>query len=106
MADAAACAVAAVDNPQASNQTILISDPAPHTWTEVVAVVGQTVGQPLPVNYVAPGAPIPLLPEAMGSLLAGMELADTELPSSDGMAALGVRATPLAAFAQRFFGAP
>lgn len=105
MADVAACAVAAVDNPQTFNQTILISDPETHSWTEVVAVVGQTIGQALAVNYVAPGAPIPLLPEAMGPLLAGMELADTELPPSDSMATLGVPATPLVAFAQRFFGA-
>jgi uncharacterized protein YbjT (DUF2867 family) len=102
--DVAACAVAAVENPRAYNQTIMISDPTTYSWTEVTASVGRAIGQSVPVQYVAPGAPIPLLPEAMAPMLYGMELADTQLPAADGSAALGVTPTRLATFTQHFFG--
>lgn len=104
--DVMACAVAAVENPRAYNQTIIISDPTTYSWTEVTASVGRAIGQPVPVQYVAPGVPIPLLPASMVPMLYAMELADTQLPASDGAAALGVTPTRLATFTQHFFGTP
>ena len=59
MADVAAYAVTAVDHPMASNKEIEIGAPASYSWTEVVETVGKVIGRELPINYVAPGSPIP-----------------------------------------------
>jgi len=104
MADVTAFAAAAVDNPAARNASILIAGPASHSWTEVVETVGRVLGQELPANYVAPGDPVPLIPEGMGAMLAGMEMGETYIDMSETAPTFGVTLTSLDAFAQRFFG--
>jgi len=104
MADVTTFAVAAVDNPAARNASILIAGPASHSWMQVVETVGRVLGQELPVNYVAPGDPVPLIPEGMGAMLAGMEMGETYIDMSETAPTYGVALTSLDAFAQRFFG--
>ncbi len=68
-ADVAAFALAAVDNPRATNQRITLGGPASYNWTEIVSAVGQAMGTPLPTRYLPLGSEVPLLPPAAGLLL-------------------------------------
>jgi uncharacterized protein YbjT (DUF2867 family) len=104
-ADVAAFAVASVDHPAARNQRIAVGGPASYSWTEVVQAVGEAMGQPLPVNYVAPGEPVPLLPPTIGALLPGMETYETFIDMSETAPRYGVELTTLEAFARATFGA-
>jgi len=103
--DVAAYAVAAVDNLLARNREIAIGAPASVSWTEVVKAVGKAIGRELPVNYVAPGSPIPLVsaPDFMGQMLAGMEMADDAIDMSEPAKTFNIRPTTVDDFAQRFF---
>jgi uncharacterized protein YbjT (DUF2867 family) len=106
IADVAAYAVAAVENPIARNQAIAIAGPTSYSWTEAVAAVGEVIGHPIPINYVDPGQAIPLIPESMAPMLAAMEMADTYVDMEETSKAYAIEPTSLQAFAQRFFGKP
>jgi uncharacterized protein YbjT (DUF2867 family) len=103
--DVANFTVAAVDNPAAYNQEILIGGPASHTWSEVVDIVGNVLGMPLPVNYVGFEDPLPLPPGA-DQLMRGMETYESYADMSETAPKYGVTLTPLDAFARRFFAPP
>jgi len=104
-ADVAAYAVTAVDHPAARNAEIWIAGPASVSYREAVEAVGRALGQPLPVRYVAPGEPVPFLPETMGQLVAATELGpDQQIDMSQTAATFGIPPTSVDAFAARFFG--
>jgi uncharacterized protein YbjT (DUF2867 family) len=103
--DVASFAVAAVDNAQAYNQSILISGPASHSWTEVVNTIGKVLGTPLPVNYVGFEDPLPLPPGA-DMLMRGFETFESHIDMSETAPKYGVNLTSLDSFSQRFFAPP
>ena len=96
--DVAALAVAALDHPAARDAYLPVGGPEPLTWRDVVAVYERVLGRPIEVHSVAPGEPVPGLPEAMGPLLAGMETYDSALDTAELARAYGVRLTPLESF--------
>ena len=104
MDDVVAYAVAAVENPRAYNQEILIAGAPPYSWTEAVAAVGRVAGQPIPIRYVQPGEAIPLIPPAMGGMLSASEMADSVINMGETAATYGIAPTSVDAFAQQFFG--
>jgi NADH dehydrogenase len=104
--DVAAFAAAAVGHPAALNQRLALGGPAPVSWRGIVDAFGQVLGQPLPVQFVAPGAPIPGLPEMVPAVLAGMETYDSPIPMAETARTFGVEQTPLDAFARRLLGRP
>jgi uncharacterized protein YbjT (DUF2867 family) len=93
--DVAAFAVAAVDNPQARNQYLLIGGPEALTWREVVATYERVLGREIPVNWVQPGEPLPGLPDLMATMMASFETYDSEVPMAATAAAYGVQLTSL-----------
>lgn len=104
-ADVAAYAVAAIEHPAARNAEIWIAGPASASYTEAVEAVGRTLGQPLPIRYVAPGEPVPLLPEAAGQIMAASELGpDQHIDMRQTAATFGITPTSVETFAARFFG--
>lgn len=105
LVDVAKYAVAAVDNPAAQNATILISGPSSYNWNEIVAAVGQVLGQSLPVNYVAPFETVPLIPAGMSTLLSVTEgIPSSTIDMSQTSQTYQIEPTSLESFAQRFFG--
>jgi len=104
MDDVVAYAVAAVENPRAYNQEILIAGAPPYSWTEAVAAVERVVGQPIPICYVQPGEAIPLVPPAMGGMLSALEMADSIIDMQKTAATYGIALTSVDAFARQFFG--
>lgn len=105
IADVAAYAVAAVDHPLARNKVIEIGAPSSYSWNEVVATVGKITGKALPVRYVDPGSPIPLVsaPAFMGQILAGMEMSDDYVDMAEIARTFSIPATSVEVFAGRFF---
>ena len=72
----------------------------------IVEAFGQVLGQELPVRFVAPGEPIPGLPDIAPPLLAGMETYDSPVPMAETARTFGVQMTPLASTIRGMLGAP
>lgn len=106
MADVAAYAIVSVEHPAAKNAEIFIAGPRAYSWTEAVEAAGRAVDAKLPVNYVPPGTRVPLLPEGISELMAGMEMQDTEIPMAETSKRFGIEPTSMDTFAQRFFRQP
>jgi uncharacterized protein YbjT (DUF2867 family) len=104
--DVAAFAAAAVGHPAALNQRLALGGPEPVSWRGIVDAFGQALGQELPVQFVAPGQPIPGLPEIVAPVLAGMEAYDSPIPMAEMARTFGVQQTPLAAVVRGLLGMP
>jgi uncharacterized protein YbjT (DUF2867 family) len=103
MGDVAAFATAAVDSPAALNQRLVIGGPEAVSWREVVAACGKTLGRELPLQFVAPGEPMPGQTEAIAGLMAAMENYDSVIDMDETARAFGVELTPLEVVAKRMF---
>ena len=99
MRDAAAYAVAALDRTDAANQTLVIGGPQAVSWRDIVAEFAHALGTDVPVRTVAPGQPVPGLPDFLTGLLVALETYDSPIDSSALAAAYGIRPTTLAEFA-------
>jgi len=93
--DVAAFATATVGHPAAINQRLALGGPRPLSWRGIVDTFGQVLGQELPVQFVAPGDPIPGLPEMVPPMLAAMETYDSPIPMDETARIFGVELTPL-----------
>lgn len=102
--DVASFAIAAIDHPAAINQRLALGGPAPISWREIVDTFSNTLGQELPVKFVAPGEAIPGLPDIVPPVLAGMETYDSAIPMEQTAQIFGVQQTPLATFARQMLG--
>ena len=99
MRDAAAYAVAALDRSDAADQLLVIGGPQAVSWRDIVAEFGRALGTDVPVRTVAPGQPVPGMPDFLIGLLAALETYDSPIDSSGLAAAYGIRPTTLADFA-------
>jgi uncharacterized protein YbjT (DUF2867 family) len=104
--DVAAFAVAAVGHPAAINQRLALGGPEPVSWCGVVDTFGQALGQDLAVQFVAPGEPIPGLPEIVPPVLAGLETYDSPIPMDERARLFGVQQTPLTSVVRAMLGIP
>ena len=102
--DVAAFATAAVGHPSAINQKLVLGGPEPLTWRGIVDTFSQILNQDLPVQFVAPGEQIPLLPEIVPPVLAGMETYDFPIPMQATARIFGVEQTTLDSCARRMLG--
>lgn len=104
--DVAAFAAAAVGHPAAINRRLPLGGPEPVTWRAVVDAFSQVLGQRVPLRFVAPGEPIPGLPELVPAVLAAMESYDSPIPMDETARLFGVRQTTLMEFARHMLGKP
>jgi NADH dehydrogenase len=98
--DVAAFAVAALRTPDARNATVALGGPEALTWLDVVAAYEAALGRRLPLRTVAPGDPIPGLPEAVWGLAASLESFDSPVPMDELARAYGVTLTGVREFAR------
>ena len=94
-------AVAAVANPAALNKRLEIGGPEPLSFRECAAVFSRVLGRDVPVQSVAPGTPIPHLPDLMVSMLPAFDQGDSVLDTSGLAATFGVSLTSVEAFARQ-----
>jgi uncharacterized protein YbjT (DUF2867 family) len=104
-ADVAAYAVAAIGNPAAMNQYLVLSGPQPLSYREVVAEYERVLGRSIPVNFVKPGESVPGLPPSMSEILAGLDF-DIIIDSSETARTFGVQQTSLEEVIRRSIGQP
>jgi uncharacterized protein YbjT (DUF2867 family) len=104
--DVAAFAVATVGRPAAMNRRLPLGGPEPVSWRGIVDTFGQVLGQQLPVQFVAPGEPIPRVPEIVPPVLAGMETYDSPIPMDETARIFGVEQTTLTSFVRHMLGNP
>jgi uncharacterized protein YbjT (DUF2867 family) len=105
MRDVAAFAVAAVDNPQAIGQQILIGGPLAISWRDIIDSAGRAIGREIPIRSVAPGDPIPGLPREVSDIAASFETFDSPIEMSETAARFGVLLTTIEEFVDRTFRA-
>jgi NADH dehydrogenase len=98
--DVAAFAIAAVDQPAARNATLVIGGPEALTLRDVVRAYEDAGAPQRPIRSVAPGEPIPGLPEPIWGLAAWLESFDSPVPMELTARTYGVRLTSAAAFAR------
>src|SRR6266487_2802663 len=93
--DVAAFILAAVDNPAAINQKLLLGGPQPLSFRDAVAIYERVLGHRIPISSVAPGEPVPGLPEMIAQLLAGLDTYDSPIDMTETARTFGIQLTPL-----------
>ncbi len=100
--DVAAYAVAALARQDAARRTLTIAGPEAISWRDIVAAFERELGHDLPTRAIAPGAPVPGLPEMAGQLLAALDTYDSPIDVTKLAATFGVTPTKLRDFVREF----
>ncbi len=103
--DVASFAVAALDRPEANDQTLYVGGPQPISWLDVVAAFERELGREVPVRTIAPGEQIPGLPVFVSELAAALASYDSPMDVSELTRTYGVAPTTVADFVHGFVGA-
>jgi NADH dehydrogenase len=96
--DVAALAMAAIEHPAARNTTMVLGGPDAVTLQEVVRAYETVLGRSIPVLRVAPGEPIPGLPQPVWGIAAALETYDSPIPMEDTARTFGMTLTSVSAF--------
>src|SRR6266566_7907611 len=99
--DVAAFILAAIGNPAAINQKLLLGGPEPLSLRDAVAIYERVLGHRIPISSVAPGEPVPGFPEMVAQLLAGLDTYDSPLEMTETARTFGIQLTPLEEVARR-----
>jgi len=94
--------VKSINNPLAMNQRLAIGGPEPVSFSDAVAAFEKVLGREISINSLAPGQPIPGLPDLMAENLAGFEFFDSPMEMTELSKAFGVKLTSLEEFAKNF----
>lgn len=101
MSDVAAFICAAVEHSAARNRRLVLGGPEALSLRDAVGVFEGVLGRAIPVQSVAPGEPIPGLPEEMWPMAASFDFFDSPVEMTETARTFGVRLTPLEAFVRR-----
>jgi len=93
--DVAAFILAAIRNPAAINQKLLLGGPQPLSFRDAVAIYERVLGHQIPVRSVAPGEPVPGFPQMVAQLLAGLDTYDSLVDMTETARTFGIQLTPL-----------
>ncbi len=93
--DVASFAVTAATHPAARNRHIPIGGPEALSWREAAAIYERALGHPIEIRSVAPGTPIPGIPDVVLPFLAGLDTYDSNFDAQPIAAEFGVRLTTL-----------
>jgi uncharacterized protein YbjT (DUF2867 family) len=99
--DVAAFILAAIGNPAAINQKLLLGGLQPLSFRDAVAIYERVLGHQIQVRSVAPGEPVPGLPQAIPQLLAGLDTYDSPIDMTETARTFGIKLTPLEEVARR-----
>jgi uncharacterized protein YbjT (DUF2867 family) len=100
-ADVAAFMLAAIGNPAAINQKLLLGGPEPLSFRDAVAIYERVLGHQIQVRSVAPGEPVPGFPQMIAQLLAGLDTYDSPIDMTQTARTFGIQLTPLEEVARR-----
>lgn len=77
--DVAKFTLATVENPAAYNRRLVIGGPEPLSFRDSVAQFERLLGKTIPIQTVAPGEPIPGLPEAVWDIAASFDFYESPI---------------------------
>jgi len=90
-----------IGNPAAINQKLLLGGPQPLSFRDAVTIYERVLGHQIQVRSVAPGEPVPGLPETMAQVLAGLDTYDSPLDMTETAHTFGIQLTPLEVVVRR-----
>jgi uncharacterized protein YbjT (DUF2867 family)/uncharacterized protein YegP (UPF0339 family) len=93
--DVAAITVAALDNPAARNQSIIIGGPEPLSWQDIVSAIEREIGRNNPMETIPMGGQLPGLPDFVSGIMTGLETFDSAVDMGETASTYGVQLTPL-----------
>jgi uncharacterized protein YbjT (DUF2867 family) len=99
--DVAAFMLAAIGNPAAINQKLLLGGPQPLSFRDAVAIYERVLGHQIQIRSVAAGSPVPNLPQMVAQLLAALDTYDSPLDMTQTARTFGIQLTPLEEVARR-----
>jgi NADH dehydrogenase len=102
--DLAAFAASALFTPAARNSTLVLGGPEAVTLRDVVNAYERAADRSIPIRSVAPGEPIPGVPEPVWGLAASLEMFDSPVPMDETSRTYGVPLTSVADFARTRVG--
>ncbi|MGE5263871.1 MAG: SDR family oxidoreductase [Acidobacteriota bacterium] len=100
-ADVVAFTIAALDNPAARNQRLVLGGPEPLSFRDAAMTYQRVLGRPVQVRVVNPGEPVPGLPEAIVPLLTGMGMFETPIDMTETARTFGISLIPLEQMVRR-----
>jgi uncharacterized protein YbjT (DUF2867 family) len=103
--DVAAFAVAAVDNPVARGQRIVVAGPEAISFSEIIERTEALLGRPIPVQRFAIGEPIPGMPDLIRQFMTNFEMYDSPVDMTETARTYGVELTPVDVFLRQMFAA-
>jgi uncharacterized protein YbjT (DUF2867 family) len=95
MQDVAAFIVAAIGNPAAINQRLLLGGPEALSFRDAVAAYERALGREIVIKNAALGEPVPGMPQIAVNILGGLDMFDSPMDTADLARAFGVRLTLL-----------
>jgi uncharacterized protein YbjT (DUF2867 family) len=101
--DVAAFATAAIGHEAAMNHYLPLGGPEAVSWRDVIATVQRVLGREVAVQSVAPGEPVPGLPEVAAGLMSALETYDSIIDMTETASTFGVRQTTLEEFIRQAF---
>jgi uncharacterized protein YbjT (DUF2867 family) len=99
--DVAAFIFAAIGNPAAINQKLLLGGPEPLSLRDAVVIYERVLDHRFPIGSMAPGEPVPGLPEMIVQLSAGLDTYDSPIDMTEIARTFGILLTPLEVVARR-----
>ena len=102
MQDVVGYAVAALERRDAAANRVLAIGGEPVTWRDVIDTFAQVLGRQIDVRTVAPGEPVPGLPDFVAELLTSLEFYESPLVMSELSRTFGVKTTSLKDFVRAF----
>ena len=96
MDDVAAYACAALTNPHAHRQTVIVAGPDPVSWYDIVTAFENELQRSLRVHNLPPGLPAPDLPDFVTQLLTALDGYDTPIDMTQTSSDFGIAPTHLA----------
>jgi len=101
VSDVAAFMLAAIGNPAAINQKLLLGGPQSLSFRDAVAIYERVLGHQIQVRSVTPGEPVPGLPQMVAHLLAGLDTYDSPIDMTETARTFGIQLTLLEEVARR-----
>lgn len=99
--DVAGFICAAIGNPAAINQRLVLGGPQALSFRDAVAIYERVLGHQLQVSSVAPGEPVPGLPPMFAQVLAAVDTYDSPIDMTETARTFDIRLTPLEEVARR-----
>ena len=96
--DVGSFAIAAIGHSDAMNRHLPLGGPEAVSWRDVIATFERRIGREIPVVSLAPGQPLPGLPDIVSGLMTGLDTYDSVIEMAATARAFGVQLTTVDQF--------